>query len=358
MIPIHRENRPGYSLIELMVAMASSTVLLGGLASTVFLAGRSLDSDDSKTFDILNATETLDDLTIDLRNALSFSEQNPTSLSFTVPDRDSDDTEETMRYSWSGTSGDPLFVQVDGGVAVEVVDDVAHLSLKYLERQVTGTGFAQGVLDAGGPVAHWTFDDGSGNTATDASENENHGKLKNQPVWVSGFGREALQFDGLNDYVVVNHDDSMSIETELTITAWLMGMEWQFRDYDSIVYKGKQPNACNYNLVLVHGRPTFAYYHGGWREFYAPFPLLTNVPYHVAATFTSTGSNNSVHLYVNGAQVLSTTTSCDLIVNSQDLTIGNSPYGEYWNGYLDGVRVYDRALTAEEIIEVMNDPVP
>ena len=44
-------------------------------------------------------------------------------------------------------------------------------------------------------VAHWTFDDGSGATATDASGNGHDGTLINGPLWAAGqVGSNALDF--------------------------------------------------------------------------------------------------------------------------------------------------------------------
>ena len=51
-----------------------------------------------------------------------------------------------------------------------------------------------------GLIAHWTLDDGDGDSAID-SVGTNHGTLMNEPAWVGGNIGGALNFDGTDDYV-------------------------------------------------------------------------------------------------------------------------------------------------------------
>ena len=70
-----------------------------------------------------------------------------------------------------------------------------------------------------GLVAYWSFDEGSGNIAYDASGNGNHGTLINGPKWTQGKIGQALSFDGVDDYV-----DTPLLQnsvTEYTIEAWI-----------------------------------------------------------------------------------------------------------------------------------------
>ena len=59
--------------------------------------------------------QALVELLADLEFALAFSEKTDHALTFTVPDRDGDFISETIRYAWSGTPGDPLTRQYNGG---------------------------------------------------------------------------------------------------------------------------------------------------------------------------------------------------------------------------------------------------
>ena len=67
------------------------------------------------------------------------------------------------------------------------------------------------------PIAHWKLDDGAGTTAID-SEGGHDGTLTNEPAWVGGRLGDALDFDGVNDYVSAGTFDVSG--SGLTMMAW------------------------------------------------------------------------------------------------------------------------------------------
>jgi hydrogenase maturation factor HypE len=75
---------------------------------------------------------------------------------------------------------------------------------------------------------------------------------------------------------------------------------------------------------------------------------------HLAATYD--GAN--LRIFVNGVQVGALAQTGNMLVSARTLRIGgNSVWGEYFNGVIDDVRVYNRALSAAEIQTDMNTPV-
>ncbi len=72
-------------------------------------------------------------------------------------------------------------------------------------------------------VAHWTFEDGSGDTLSDLVNGIN-GTLNNfddnDLAWVDGKFGKALEFDGTKSQVVIPHDDRFDVE-EFTVSAWV-----------------------------------------------------------------------------------------------------------------------------------------
>jgi hypothetical protein len=90
----------------------------------------------------------------------------------------------------------------------------------------------------GGPVAHWTFDEGNGITTYDMTDNNNDGTLGDgtcspgtstcptwtTPTWTTGKYGAALKFDGVDDYVdlesLTDHIN-LSQKTQFTISAWI-----------------------------------------------------------------------------------------------------------------------------------------
>ena len=73
---------------------------------------------------------------------------------------------------------------------------------------VVFVGFSENSSAETEPIAHWSFDEGSGTNTLDSSFYQNNGTLKNGPLWVDGISSYALEFDGSNDYVEVENSDS------------------------------------------------------------------------------------------------------------------------------------------------------
>ena len=74
---------------------------------------------------------------------------------------------------------------------------------------------------------------------------------------------------------------------------------------------------------------------------------------HVALTYDGT----TMQLYVNGVLAASQARTGSIQASSNPLWIGgNSPYGEYFQGLIDEIRIYNRALTQAEIQADMAAP--
>jgi hypothetical protein len=71
-------------------------------------------------------------------------------------------------------------------------------------------------------IGWWTFDEGAGDIASDASGSANDGTLQGDPQWVPGIvGSGALAFDGVDDIVQVDEDPRMDLDAAMTIAAWV-----------------------------------------------------------------------------------------------------------------------------------------
>jgi len=123
--------RSGFTLAEVIVSAASMGVLMVGIASAVLLASQALDDGNNPSTNVHAATTAVDQIVRDAASALSISEQSATVLAFAVPDRDDDQNDEVIRYAWSGTLGDPLTRQYNGGSIVAILDDLQEFQLGY-----------------------------------------------------------------------------------------------------------------------------------------------------------------------------------------------------------------------------------
>lgn len=127
----------GYTLIELIVSMGVASVLLVGLPSSIYIASQAFSGN---TIAVSRSTtaQIQSDIINDLKYCLSFSELTANAVTMTVPDRDNDGVPEIIRYSWSGTNGDPLVYQYNGGTAANIAEDVYNFNLTNITRFIAG----------------------------------------------------------------------------------------------------------------------------------------------------------------------------------------------------------------------------
>ena len=127
----------GFTLVELVLSLAIMSILMTGLASAIIIASHALPSDDSPSHVVVKASEVADQIAEELRSALWIRERTATSVEFAVPDRDANGTAERVRYAWSGTAGDALTRQYNGGTVVEISESVQEFDLGYELETVT-----------------------------------------------------------------------------------------------------------------------------------------------------------------------------------------------------------------------------
>lgn len=120
--------------MELLIATASAGVLMGGMTSAIVVASHSLNHQSTTTGQQAELADAIRQMQNDLRHATGFTEQTATAVTFTVPDRSGNDADETIRYAWSGTAGDPLTVEYNGGGTSVVADGVTALNLDCIEQ--------------------------------------------------------------------------------------------------------------------------------------------------------------------------------------------------------------------------------
>lgn len=210
-----------------------------------------------------------------------------------------------------------------------------------------------------GLVGYWNFDEGSGIVASDASKNDNTGTLINGPVWVEGKVGKALEFDGVNDKVLVGDKPSLDISGDaMSISAWINSAGANaVNQYSHVVGKsniGNTPYAAYLNtsnrayVMGLNGTNTCAKQSGTYDN---EWNLITTV---------YNGSNISV--YVNGELKGTCSKSGKISVNNDPFIIGDKGNGNNspapFKGKIDEVRVYNRALSADEVLSIYNNVVP
>jgi hypothetical protein len=214
--------------------------------------------------------------------------------------------------------------------------------------------------DSNGLVAHWEFDEGEGSIAYD-SAGENDGTIYGAS-WADGVMGGALDFDGDMDYVRIPDDASLTPTSQITIGWWVYnrgGQSAGIYKYASCPSESASPgNSRAYGLSVSEtgmGMQIFAavntYDHIG-----SDNPVSVGEWHHVAGTFNA----GDVVLYLDGNSQISGTLAVTSIMNDvQPLIIGGcweycgtDSFVSRLNGKADDVRIYNRALSAEEIWEL------
>ncbi|MEA2003991.1 MAG: LamG-like jellyroll fold domain-containing protein, partial [archaeon] len=201
-----------------------------------------------------------------------------------------------------------------------------------------------------GLVLYTPFEEGSGTSAYDASGFGNTGTLQNGPTWVAGVHGKALEFDGTDDYVNCGNDPSLNITDEITIEGF-----YKFHSMGCSRYQRFAHDDSFYILPREGRYVLWAIYleGGGGGYIGQTFALTPETWYHLALVYDST--THWAYGYVNGAQVFSYefTGESDyhLRTGSNILLLGGSETGCAFNGTIDEVRIYNRSLSQQEIID-------
>ncbi len=198
-------------------------------------------------------------------------------------------------------------------------------------------------------VARWTMDDSLASlTVVDTSGNGLHGTASRNTADISvpGVLGKAFAFGGIIDYIRVQDAPLLSPSGELTICGWFVFN--QPGQNAGLVWK----HNYNFALYTVSQRVRFSVWNEAAQESRAWFSTSLLKPgwNYIAAVFDGAESR----LYLNGAAAgaAGAPISGGIRDRDGDLYIGMRPDGVgdvYFEGVMDDIRVYDRALSFPEI---------
>jgi len=211
-----------------------------------------------------------------------------------------------------------------------------------------------------GLVSFWTFDRNSidGNVVEDVWGN-NDGKILGAQV-VEGKINEALDFDGASTMVTIPYDPIFDIPDATTVEAWIKLRVWSVGDRHSIMTKYDQNQAKRYLQFAVRPTTSLSVFFGHSNgSTYIEGSMDVESPewegewVHAAASWSKT--DGLPRVYVNGQEAAgySVQTVWADVLSTNDLpwTIGAMPdFARYFDGAIDEVRIYNRQLSAAEIM--------
>jgi len=216
---------------------------------------------------------------------------------------------------------------------------------------------AQGVVVSAlsledGLAGRWQMEEGSGTVLLDSSVQGNDGTLYGDPGWVAGVDGLALDLDGAGDYALVPDDPSLDITDEITLAAWVRP---RADDTQRLIRKVDATANTGYSLFLSSLDYVSVRFNDDNGLRVDSGALYTDVSsggtewMHIAATYNGA----TIRLYINGEEDASLPASFTILTNTEGLSIGATASGaDEFDGQLDDVRVYSRALTLTEIKEL------
>jgi hypothetical protein len=223
------------------------------------------------------------------------------------------------------------------------VDEIGDL---YRLGQDT-IGMSQTNKNTNGLVGMWSFDgaDINGTNAYDRSGSGNNGTISGAVPAIGKKG-QALKFNGTSDFVSVASNDNLEFGTgDFTISYWI---KWSSTGAGVGGYQCSQDGGyAGDNGVLIEydaGARVRVYFGTTFVSGILTWAYTPNIWYHHVLSRTGT----DVKFFVNGTQLGATATS-NKNIHKDTLLIGKYSGGEWLNGYLDEYRIYNRALSADEV---------
>jgi hypothetical protein len=224
-----------------------------------------------------------------------------------------------------------------------------NMGATFKINKPSGAGLEQGL------VGYWTFDGQHMGTTSvhDISGQNNTGWLINGPRKVAGKLGQALDFDGVNDYVRSGLG-AAATQTEYTWSAWIYPK--QIAEGGLVGYGSSAGGNFIDGLTIDSSGSVIL-----WLDGFALTSnnvLSTNNWYHIVGTMSQTVNATTIYingsLDVSGASAVWDAEGCTLLIGAEDTGSGcNSSLAEF-TGLIDDVRIYNRALSPQEIKRLYN----
>lgn len=200
-------------------------------------------------------------------------------------------------------------------------------------------------LDAGEPSSY-----SSGTAWNDVSIYSNNATLVNGPTYNTD-GGGSFQFDGSNDYATITNSNSLNIQNQVTVEAWVnYASQGGTNSYSVLCVKG---DPWNWLLEDQDGKFNFriSTTDNPDSNLDSGFSHGYNLWNHVIATYNGSSQN----IYVNGEAVASKYMSGALNTSSTNIKVGSYTTTSYHlTGKISQVRVYSTALSFNQVKQNYN----
>jgi len=262
------------------------------------------------------------------------------------------------------TASNPLGIgSYHGDAAIElfkgIIDEVKIYNYARSARQIAYD------YNGGKPVGHWKFDRGEGGTAYDASGQGNNGIIypgtggsntATSTMWnngVTGKINSAMDFDGTDDYVDIGSVSRLPTgSSSRTVSAWVYldttctgGVVNSAGQFGIVTY-GTYADSQMFGVQIDKATCELIFWGHTDDDFSGNQELTPYRWYHITSTFNGTTNKR----YIDGVLDNQSTHSLTTGTTEGNIGRGASNEGDYFNGQIDDVRIYNYARTPEEVL--------
>ncbi|RLD17779.1 MAG: hypothetical protein DRI36_02970 [Caldiserica bacterium] len=205
-------------------------------------------------------------------------------------------------------------------------------------------------------IACYHFDEGEGIVVRDSSGNNNNGKISGAK-WVKGKKGTGLKFGSKKDVVVIPNSKLLNPKKELTIEAWVF---WEAPGPEGYIW-GHIVRKRNFTKTGGNNSYLLAIYNKNRRVAFAingcgrkGEPIVVSdvrVKKNGWSYIAGIYDGSKLTVVVDGIPKSKSTDQKEIIPNDKPLYIGGRWSGSYFNGIIDEVKIYNRALSLKEIDE-------
>ncbi|WKZ29719.1 MAG: DUF2341 domain-containing protein [Candidatus Dojkabacteria bacterium] len=247
---------------------------------------------------------------------------------------------ENLRFGGQGTS-------YFNGILDEVNLYTHAMPYETIQRMYSQQRPTYGVLSTNGLVGYWKFDETSGTAVTDGSGLGNHGTAVNGASITSGISGNARDFSGSSQYISFSSPSGIPLGgSQYSISAWFWADSGGSR---GIVGWGNFGASNQVNALRLDETCCFRHYWWG-NDLDVNVGSTTGKWNHVVVTYDGA----TRRLYFNGAQAGSLNSSSINVPHANNLRIGSTNNGEFFDGRIDELSIWNRPLSAGEISLLYN----
>jgi hypothetical protein len=277
------------------------------------------------------------------------------------------------KYFFQGYDETSCHLPIDGSIKVSI-DTTSCLSDMAGTNQVTSCGGEKATLNAAaGTTGTWSiisgpvgggevFSNTASPTSTFSSPNSGVYTLRwttscatTDDVTVTFESCNYINFEGIDDHINFNNKFNLN-SGSFSIEAWIKSNATN-GNTQTILSKRLSTNSIDgYDLRLVNNYISFNWNNG--TSITSTYPINSNRWYHIAVTFS--GSN--YNLYIDGVLVKGSVSGSNPGLNTVNCIVGamdqnNSNPVNYFNGWIDELRIWNTELTVNQIRQMMNQEI-